>query len=48
MTYSKKKLFNKLSITKNQAWSLILEAKSIFCPSKKATKTITIKNNSYR
>ena len=47
MTYSKKKLFNKLSITKNQAWSLILEAKSIFCPSKRETKTITIKNNSY-
>ena len=45
MTYSKKKLFNKLSITKNQAWSLILNAKSAFNQNKKATKTIIIKNN---
>ena len=35
----------KLSITKNKAWSLILDAKYTYKGAKDARKTITIKNN---
>ena len=35
----------KLSITKNKAWSLILDAKYTYKDAKDARKTITIKNN---
>ncbi|MAQ73552.1 MAG: hypothetical protein CMD49_04530 [Gammaproteobacteria bacterium] len=47
MTYSKKNIFNKLSITKNQAWLLILNAKSIYKANGLKRKTITIKKNNY-